>query len=105
MATRCFRRVDRLPVVVNRNGAEVSLTITPTTSRTENGETAGFLDFIPDYGGLPVMVGDVSTGSPAEEAGLKEAIVWLPSATKTSKARCRSLSTFAITTAKDPDHG
>ena len=59
-----------LPVVVNRNGSDISLTITPT-ARTENGETAGFLDFLPDYGGLPVVVGDVFSGSPAEEAGLK----------------------------------
>jgi regulator of sigma E protease len=60
-----------LPVVVNRNGQEVSLTITPTT-RTENGEAAGTLDFIPDYGGLPVIVGLVNPGSPADAAGLKE---------------------------------
>ncbi|HET7114283.1 MAG TPA: RIP metalloprotease RseP [Pyrinomonadaceae bacterium] len=59
-----------MPIVVTRNGAEVSLTITPSV-RTENGEQAGFLDFLPDYGGLPVMVGDVFSGSPAEEAGLK----------------------------------
>src|SRR5215213_8234816 len=39
-----------LPVIVNRDGAEVPLTITPTT-RTENGDAAGFLDFLPDYGG------------------------------------------------------
>lgn len=60
-----------LPVVINRNGSQVSLTITPTT-RTENGESAGYLDFIPDYGGLPVVVGDVTPGSPAQDAGLKE---------------------------------
>ena len=60
-----------MPVVVNRNGSEVALTITPTT-RTENGEAAGYLDFIPDYGGLPVVVGEVQAGSPAEAAGLKE---------------------------------
>ena len=60
-----------LPVVVNRNGQEVSLTVTPTV-RTENGEQAGTLDFIPDYGGLPVVVADVAPGSPAEAAGLKE---------------------------------
>lgn len=59
-----------LPMVVNRNGVDIPLTITPTI-RTENGEQAGFLDFLPDYGGLPVMVGDVFSGSPAEEAGLK----------------------------------
>ncbi len=60
-----------LPVIVNRNGSEVPLTITPAT-RTENGESAGYLEFIPDYGGLPVVVGEVQTGSPAEAAGLKE---------------------------------
>jgi regulator of sigma E protease len=59
-----------MPIVVNRNGVEVPLTITPSV-RTENGEQAGFLDFLPDFGGLPVMVGDVFSGSPAEEAGLK----------------------------------
>lgn len=60
-----------LPVVINRNGSEMSLTVIPTT-RTENGEAAGYLDFIPDYGGLPVVVADVTPGSPAESAGLKE---------------------------------
>jgi regulator of sigma E protease len=60
-----------LPVVVERNGTQVPLTITPSV-RSENGESAGFLDFLPDYGGLPVLVGDVGIGSPAEAAGLKE---------------------------------
>ena len=60
-----------LPLVVNRNGSVIPLTITPAT-RTENGESAGYLEFIPDYGGLPVVVGEVKSGSPAEAAGLKE---------------------------------
>jgi len=59
-----------LPVVVNRSGADVNLTITPTT-RTEQGEAAGTLDFIPDYGGLPVVVAEVFSDSPAAAAGLK----------------------------------
>lgn len=59
-----------LPMVVNRSGAEVSLSITPS-ARTENGETAGFLDFVPDYGGLPIVVGEVFKDSPAAEAGLQ----------------------------------
>ena len=58
-----------LPVFVDRNGEKVSLTVTPTV-RTENGESAGFLDFIPDYGGLPVVIADVAPGSPAADAGL-----------------------------------
>jgi len=60
-----------LPVVVNREGSELALTVTPTT-RMENGDAAGSLDFIPDYGGLPVVVGDVKPGSPAADSGLKE---------------------------------
>src|SRR5215204_1692011 len=60
-----------LPVVVNRNGSEVTLTITPTT-RMEQGEAAGTVDFIPDYGGLPVVVAEVAPNSPAAAAGLKE---------------------------------
>jgi regulator of sigma E protease len=59
-----------LPMVVNRNGQQISLTVRPTP-RTENGDTAGFLEFIPDYGGLPVVVGEVAAGSPAEESGLR----------------------------------
>jgi len=60
-----------LPLTVERNGSQVQLTITPTT-RVENGESAGSLDFLPDYGGLPIIVGDVQNGSPAAETGLKE---------------------------------
>jgi regulator of sigma E protease len=59
-----------LPLIVNRNGSMVPLTITPTT-RMENGEAAGTLDFIPDYGGLPILVAKIGGGSPAEETGLK----------------------------------
>ena len=59
-----------LPMVVERNGAEVPLTFVPS-SRVENGDVAGSLDFLPDYGGLPVIVGDVAPGSPAAEAGLQ----------------------------------
>jgi regulator of sigma E protease len=60
-----------LPMTVERDGAQVQLTIVPTT-RVENGESAGSLDFLPDYGGLPVIVGDVADNSPAAEAGLQE---------------------------------
>jgi regulator of sigma E protease len=59
-----------LPLTVERNGQRVSLTIKPTP-RTEDGETAGTLDFIPDYGGLPVVIRDVTPNSPASEAGLQ----------------------------------
>jgi regulator of sigma E protease len=59
-----------LPLVVERNGQRVSLTIKPT-AHTEDGETAGYLDFIPDYGGLPVVLHDVMVNSPASRAGLQ----------------------------------
>jgi regulator of sigma E protease len=59
-----------MPMVVDRNGTGTSLTITPSV-KTDNGEQAGFLDFLPDYGGLPVVVGVVFSNSPAEEAGLR----------------------------------
>jgi regulator of sigma E protease len=55
---------------VERNGQRVPLTITPV-ARTEDGETAGFLDFLPDYGDVPVVVREVTPDSPASEAGLQ----------------------------------
>ncbi|MCU1266772.1 MAG: Zinc metalloprotease [Acidobacteria bacterium] len=59
-----------LPLIVERNGERVSLTIKPTPL-TENGETAGMLDFVPDNGGFPVVIHDVTPDSPAAAAGLK----------------------------------
>lgn len=59
-----------LPLVVERNGQRIPLTITPT-AKTEDGETAGFLDFVPDNGGYPVVIRDVAKDSPAEEAGIQ----------------------------------
>jgi regulator of sigma E protease len=59
-----------LPVIVERDGERVPLTITPVP-RTEDGETAGFLDFVPDYGDVPVIVREVTPNSPALEAGLQ----------------------------------
>ncbi|MGI9066319.1 MAG: RIP metalloprotease RseP [Pyrinomonadaceae bacterium] len=59
-----------LPVVVERNGQRVPLTITPIPY-VEEGETAGVLDFLPDYGNVPVIVRDVESNTPAAEAGLQ----------------------------------
>ncbi|MDQ6653329.1 MAG: RIP metalloprotease RseP, partial [Acidobacteriota bacterium] len=59
-----------LPMVVERNGQRVPLKITPIP-HVEDGETAGVLDFLPDYGDLPVVLRDVTPDSPASEAGLQ----------------------------------
>src|SRR5215204_6138243 len=44
-----------LPLVIERNGQRIALTLTPTP-HVEEGETAGLLDFLPDYGDVPVIV-------------------------------------------------
>jgi regulator of sigma E protease len=59
-----------LPVVISRSGQDLALTIKPRVN-VINKETVGELDFIPDYGGIPAVIGDVGKGSPAEEAGLR----------------------------------
>lgn len=61
---------QNLSLVVERNGERVPLTIKPTP-HTEDGETAGFLDFVPDYGDVPVIVREVEPNTPAFEAGLQ----------------------------------
>jgi len=59
-----------LPIVVEREGQRIPLTITPI-ARVEDGETAGVLDFGPDYGNVPVVVREVTPNTPASEAGLQ----------------------------------
>jgi regulator of sigma E protease len=59
-----------LQLVVERNGQRIPLTITPTAV-TEDGETAGYLEFVPDYGEVPVVLVEVAPNTPASEAGLQ----------------------------------
>ena len=59
-----------LQLVVERNGQRVPLTLSPTPV-TEDGETAGYLEFVPDYGEVPVVVVEVGPSTPAAEAGLQ----------------------------------
>ena len=59
-----------LPMEVERNGERLKLTIKPTP-HTEDGETVGFLDFLPDYGNVPIVAREVVPNSPASESGLK----------------------------------
>lgn len=60
-----------LPLTVERNGERVALTITPRKETVFAGQNAGVLDADPDMGVMPVAVGAVQPGTPAEEAGLK----------------------------------
>ena len=61
----------KLPLVVERNGQRVSLEITPRKEDVFAGQKAGLLDAEPDMGAVPVVVGVVQPGTPADEAGLK----------------------------------
>jgi regulator of sigma E protease len=60
-----------LPLVVERDGQRIPLTITPT-KRKEGSEAIGDLDLQPDFGNLPVVVFGVEPNSPAEAAGLQK---------------------------------
>jgi regulator of sigma E protease len=59
-----------LPLVVERAGQRIPLTVTPSKEKIFAGQYAGFIDAQPDLGAVPVVVGEVSPGTPAEEAGL-----------------------------------
>ena len=59
-----------LPMTVLRDNQQVDLTIKPKAF-TRDGETAGELGFIPDYGNVTVYISEVTAGTGAEAAGLK----------------------------------
>lgn len=59
-----------LPLEVDRNGQRIKLTIKPTP-HTEEGETVGLLDFLPDYGNVPIVIRDIAPNSPAAEVGMQ----------------------------------
>ena len=64
------KRTQTLPVVVEREGQRVSLSIKPAVV-TEDGHEIGDLGFDPDFGVEPAIVDKVSADSPAAETGLK----------------------------------
>jgi regulator of sigma E protease len=74
-----WRRIERdvllmpekqIPITVERDGSQVDLFITPVKV-TEGGQTLGVLDFEPDLGTEPVVVGRVEPGMPAAQSGLQ----------------------------------
>lgn len=60
-----------LPVIVERNGQRMQMEIVPKKQTVMGGQEVGVLDFEPDLGAMPVIVGNVEPNTPAEEAGLK----------------------------------
>jgi regulator of sigma E protease len=59
-----------IPLEVERNGNRVPLTITPTTIH-DGDDVIGSLDFVPDNGGYPVKLLEVTPDSPASRVGLQ----------------------------------
>lgn len=59
-----------VPMVVERNGQRLNLTIVPTKI-TESGQSAGLLDFDPDAGTEPVVISRIEPTMPAAESDLK----------------------------------
>ena len=64
------KRTQAIPFVVEREGQRVPLAIRPTVVK-EGGHEIGDLDFLPDLGVQPVVVGEVVADSPAAQAGLQ----------------------------------
>jgi regulator of sigma E protease len=59
-----------LPVTVERSGQKIQLTVTPR-KEIFFGQPAGVIDADPDPGMIPIVVGEVTPNTPAEEAGLR----------------------------------
>jgi len=60
-----------VPVTVERGGQRISLQITPRKEAVFAGQSAGLIDAEPDMGVVPVVVGDVTPNSGAQDAGLQ----------------------------------
>lgn len=59
-----------LPLVVERDGQRIPLTIKPT-KRVEGTDSLGELDFRPDFGDAKIIVSEVDQNTPAAQAGLQ----------------------------------
>jgi regulator of sigma E protease len=61
---------QKLPLVVERNGQRIPLTITPS-KRVDGEEVIGDMDFYPSFGNIPVVIGNIEENSGAQAAGLQ----------------------------------
>lgn len=61
---------QQLPVVVEREGQRIPLTIKPT-KRVEGTDSFGELDFRPQFGDAKIIVSEVDPSTPAAQAGLQ----------------------------------
>ncbi|MGD9561489.1 MAG: RIP metalloprotease RseP [Pyrinomonadaceae bacterium] len=59
-----------LPVVVDRGGERVHLTVTPE-KKLDNGNAVGEIGLVPDAGVEPVEIGTITADSPAAASGLQ----------------------------------
>jgi regulator of sigma E protease len=60
-----------IPVVVERSNEKVDLQVTPRKEEIFAGQSGGLIDAEPDWGIVPVVVGQVSPNSGAADAGLQ----------------------------------
>ncbi|HEX8354005.1 MAG TPA: RIP metalloprotease RseP [Pyrinomonadaceae bacterium] len=84
------KRTQSIPFVVEREGQRVPLSIRPTVIQ-EGGHEIGDLDFLPDLGVQPVIIGRVVDDSPAAQAGIKpgDRIISLDAETARNPAQVR----------------
>lgn len=70
-ATVTPKEPQPIPMVIERAGQRISTSITPKLIKIDT-ETIGELGILPDYGiAVPVTIGSIEKGSPAEQATLK----------------------------------
>ncbi|MFN2502271.1 MAG: RIP metalloprotease RseP [Pyrinomonadaceae bacterium] len=88
----------QIPVVVERDGQRVPLTIAPTKV-TENGQSGGFLEMAADSGTEPVVVGSVDPNMPAARSGLQKGD-WITSVNDKAIRNSQEMKTL-VAEAKD----
>jgi len=60
-----------VPLIIERGGQRIPLQITPRKETVFAGQNAGLIDAEPDIGVVPVIVGEVTPNSGAQDAGLQ----------------------------------